>query len=225
MRDQSSAEDSGGPLTTGIVVSVNVGGVREIEWGGERVRTGIWKTPVGDRPIRVAGVNCAGDDQADRTVHGGADKAVYAYAIEDYEHWRSMGLASSPGLFGENLTVRGLDLRAAVVGERWAVGSVLLEVAQPRLPCFKLGIRMGDPRFPRRFLAVDRLGAYLRIIEEGTLRAGDTVAVISRPDHGVTLASMSAALRDPSRARTILAVPRLPESWRRMLGQRTAEER
>ena len=200
------------------LLSVNVGGVREVEWQGERVRTGIWKESVGDRPVRVEGVNLAGDDQADRRVHGGADKAVYAYAIEDYAHWRAEeGLATHAGLFGENLTVRGLDLRAAVIGERWRVGSVLLEVAQPRLPCFKLGIRLGDARFPRRFLAVERLGAYLRIIEPGELRAGDAIVVTQRPAHGVTLAAMAAALRDPSLAPALLPVAELPASWRRMM--------
>lgn len=200
------------------LLSVNVGGVREVEWHGERVRTGIWKESVGNRPVRVEGVNLAGDDQADRRVHGGADKAVYAYAIEDYAHWRAAeGLATHPGLFGENLTVRGLDLRAAVIGERWRVGSVLLEVAQPRLPCFKLGIRLGDARFPKRFLAVERLGAYLRIIEPGELRAGDVIVVTHRPTHGVTLAAMVAALRDPSLVPALLPVAELPASWRRMM--------
>ena len=198
------------------LVSVNVGAVREVEWRGERVRTGIWKVPVGDRAVPVRGVNLAGDDQADRTVHGGPDKAVYAYAVEDYAHWEDAErLDTEPGLFGENLTVRGLDLRAAVVGERWRVGSALLEVAQPRLPCFKLGLRLGDARFPTRFLAVARLGAYLRIVEPGELRAGDEVRVVERPTHGVTLALVAASLRDPSLRPRILAAPQLPASWRR----------
>jgi MOSC domain-containing protein YiiM len=199
--------------------------VREVEWRGQRVRTGIWKSPVGDRAVRVAGINLAGDDQADRTVHGGPDKAVYAYALEDYEHWRmSAGPEATPGLFGENLTVQGLDLRGAVVGERWRVGSALLEVAQPRLPCFKLGIRWSDPRFPKQFLAVGRLGAYLRVIEAGELRAGDSITLLERPAHDVTLAQMAAALRDATLAQSLLSTPKLPEGWRRMLHQLAAEE-
>lgn len=199
------------------LVSVNVGALREVEWRGERVRTGIWKFPVGDRAVPVRGVNLAGDDQADRTVHGGPDKAVYAYAIEDYAHWQDAeAIDTEPGLFGENLTVRGLDLLAAVVGEHWRVGSALLEVAQPRLPCFKLGLRLGDTRFPKRFLAVGRLGAYLRIVEPGEVRAGDEVRVIERPAHGVTLALVAASLRDPSLRPRILAAPQLPANWRRM---------
>lgn len=197
------------------LVSVNVGEVREVEWCGERVRTGIWKTPVGDRAVAVRGVNLAGDDQGDRTAHGGPDKAVYAYAIEDYAYWRaSEGLEPSPGLFGENLTVAGLDLRAARVGEQWRVGSALLEVAQPRLPCFKLGMRLGDPEFPKRFLTAARLGAYLRIIEPGEVRAGEAITVVHRPSHDVTLALMAASLRDRSLEPRLLAAPQLPARWR-----------
>jgi MOSC domain-containing protein YiiM len=199
------------------VVSVNVGSIREVAWHGTIVRTGIWKTPIGDRAVPVRGVNLVGDDQADRRVHGGADKAVYAYAEEDYRYWADEeGVRTQPGLFGENLTVRGLELRNAVVGERWRIGTTLLEVAQPRLPCFKLGIRMGDPDFPRRFLAAARLGAYFRIIEEGELRAGDAIGVVDRPDHGITLGHMVEAMRDRARAAALLRAPRLPDFWRRL---------
>src|SRR4051812_40165888 len=154
-------------MTTPRVISVNVGAIRQVEWRGRLVTTGIWKYPVEGR-VGVRGVNVDGDDQADRTVHGGPDKAVYAYSREDYDFWQEVeGVETSPGLFGENLTVEGLDLSAALVGERWRVGSTLLEVAQPRLPCFKLGIRLGDPRFPKRFKVASRMGAYPRIIEAG----------------------------------------------------------
>jgi MOSC domain-containing protein YiiM len=199
------------------VVSVNVGSIREVAWHGTIVRTGIWKMPIGDRAVPVRGVNLAGDDQADRRVHGGSDKAVYAYAEEDYRYWADEeGVRTQPGLFGENLTVRGLELRNAVVGERWRIGTTLLEVAQPRLPCFKLGIRMDDPDFPRRFLAAARLGAYFRIIEEGELRAGDAIGVVDRPDHGITLGHMVEAMRDRGRAAALLRAPRLPDFWRRL---------
>lgn len=197
------------------VASVNVGGVREIAWRGKIVRTGIWKSPIGDRAVAVRGVNLDGDDQADRTVHGGADKAVYAYAMEDYAYWREREhLAVEPALFGENLTLEGMDLGAALVGERWRVGNVLLEIAQPRLPCFKLGIRVSDARFPKRFLAAGRLGAYLRIIEAGELRRGDAVEIVSRPEHDVTLALMGASVRDPSLRPRVLRAPQIPAHWR-----------
>jgi len=159
------------------------------------VRTAIWKYPVGGRAVRLRGVNLDGDDQADRTVHGGPDKAVYAYAEEDYRYWADhQGIATSPGLFGENLTVQGLDLRSAMVGEQWRVGTALLEVAQPRLPCSKLGVRLADPRFPKRFLSVGRFGAYLRVLEEGEVRVGDAIRVLRRPDCAVSLQAMAKAL-------------------------------
>lgn len=198
------------------VVSLNVGEIREVEWQGHIVTTGIWKHPVAGR-LALRGVNFAGDDQADRTVHGGPDKAVYAYAREDYDFWRAeLGVDTPPGLFGENLTVEGLDLTSAMIGDRWRVGSTLLEVAQPRLPCFKLGIRMGDARFPKRFFAASRMGAYLRIVEEGDVGAGDEVHVVFRHDEGVTLREMVEALDDRDKARGLLRAPRLPQFWRQV---------
>jgi len=202
------------PQLTPRIVSLNVGSIREVEWHGEIVTTGIWKYPVDGR-VPLRGVNFAGDDQADRTVHGGPDKAVYAYAREDYDFWRGeLGIDMPPGTFGENLTVEGLDLSSAMVGDKWRVGSALLEVAQPRLPCFKLGIRMGDPRFPKRFQAAGRMGAYLRVLEEGDVGAGDEVQVVFRPDNGVTLREMVDALRDRSTAHRLLRAPYLPRFWR-----------
>jgi MOSC domain-containing protein YiiM len=196
------------------VISVNVGGARNVEWRGEVVRTAIWKRPVTGR-VALRGVNFDGDDQADRTVHGGPDKAVYAYAREDYDFWRDHhGIDTSAGLFGENLTLEGLDLSSVLAGERWSVGSMELEVSQPRLPCYKLGIRMADPRFPKRFQAVGRMGAYLRIVREGDVGAGDAVEVVSRPEHGVSLADFVLALRDRSKAEALVQVARLPAFWK-----------
>jgi MOSC domain-containing protein YiiM len=198
------------------VLSVNVGEVREVEWRGDIVTTAIWKHPVGGR-VALRGVNFAGDDQADRTVHGGPDKAVYAYAREDYDHWRTeQGVNGEPALFGENLTTEGIDLSAAIVGERWRVGTTVLEVAQIRLPCFKLGIRLGDPRFPKRFQGVGRMGAYLRVVQEGDVAAGDPIEVIHRPDHGVSLRTMLLALDDDDEARALTRAGYLPAFWRRI---------
>jgi MOSC domain-containing protein YiiM len=203
-------------MTMPRVLSVNVGSVREVEWRGRRVTTGIWKHAVTGR-VALRGVNLHGDDQADRTVHGGPDKAVYAYAREDYDFWRNhQRIDTSPGLFGENLTTEGLDLSRALVGERWTVGSAVLEVAQPRLPCFKLGLRMGDARFPKRFLAASRMGAYLRIVQEGDVGANDPVLVTNRPDHEVTLRFMVEALRDPGKAAVLRELPYLPVFWRQV---------
>jgi MOSC domain-containing protein YiiM len=205
----------------GIVESLNVGRPRAVEVGDRTVTTAIWKDPVAGR-VALRGVNLAGDDQADRTVHGGPDKAVYAYGAEDTAWWETeLGTALGPGAFGENLTVRGLPVSEAVIGERWAVGSALLEVAQPRLPCFKLGLRMGDPLFPRRFAAADRPGAYLRVLREGDIGAGDEIAVSDRPEHGVTSALVARALlREPELLADALRAPELPADLRAWMQER-----
>ena len=198
----------------GLIESINVGAVRTVEWRGQRVTTGIWKAPVSGR-IAVQGVNVVGDDQADRTVHGGIDKAVYAYAREDYDYWaQQLGYTLEPGTFGENLTVRGLAVTGALVGECWRIGSVLLEVSQPRLPCYKLGIRMNDVGFLRRFANAGRPGADLRILESGELRAGYTVEVVHRPEHGLTVSDVAHIyLCERRRASRLLEAPELPTSW------------
>ena len=160
-------------------MSVNVGTPRTTEWHGRQVTSGIWKAPVDGR-IAVRGVNLDGDDQADRRVHGGERKAVYAYASEDYAWWAGeLGLAEPlpAATFGENLTTAGLVLEACRVGEQWTVGDTVLEVVQPRFPCFKLGMRMGDAGFKDRFAAASRPGVYLRIVTAGTIGAGDAITV------------------------------------------------
>jgi len=190
--------------------------VREVEWHGRRITSAIWKSPVLGR-VALRGVNFSGDDQADRTVHGGRDKAVYAYAREDYEYWRrAEAVVTSPGLFGENLTTEGVELSNVIAGERWAVGSAVLEAAQPRLPCFKIGMRMDDAYFPRRFMAAGRMGAYFRIVKEGDVGASDVVQVTHRPPHGITLRTMVEALRDDEKAASLRVVERLPEFWQRV---------
>ena len=184
-------------MTTARIVSVNVGIPRTTTWAGRAVTSAIWKGPVAGR-IAVAGVNLAGDDQADRRVHGGPDKAVYAYAAEDYAWWSEELGADIPfATFGENLTTAGIDLGACVIGTRWQVGSAVLEVAQPRQPCFKLGMRMGDAQFVDRFDEARRPGAYLRIIEAGDVGAGDTITADASPAHGFTILDLT----DTARAR------------------------
>lgn len=199
------------------VISVNVGRPRRVETGRRSVETAIFKAPVEGR-VAVRGVNLGGDDQADRSVHGGPDKAVYAYAIEETREWEGeLGRELGPGAFGENLTTRGLDVSGALVGERWRVGTTLLEVVQPRLPCFKLGLRMNDPLFVRRFARASRPGAYLRIVEEGDLGGGDAVEVdfTTLPDHGVTVRLVSdALLNDSSLIPQALEAPQLIPSLR-----------
>jgi MOSC domain-containing protein YiiM len=174
----------------------------------------IAKAPVGGR-VAVRGVNVEGDDQADRKVHGGPDKAVYSYAAEDHAWWEAeLGRALPVAVFGENLTTAGVDVSGAVIGERWRVGSVLLEVSEPRQPCWKLTTVMGEPAFQRRFNAAQRFGAYLRIVEEGELGAGDAIDVLDRPDHGVTIRDVGViATTERERAAELLAVPDLGPGW------------
>ena len=178
------------------LLSVNVGTPRPVDTGRRVVLSAIWKSPVEGR-VAVRGVNLAGDSQADREVHGGPDKAVYAYGIDETRQWEAeLGRELGPGAFGENLTVEGMDVSGALLGERWRVGTALLEVVQPRLPCFKLGLRFGDPMFVRRFGKASRPGTYLRVVEEGELGVGDEVEVdlIGRPDHGVDVRLVSDAM-------------------------------
>jgi len=200
----------------GRVLSVNVGGPRRAEWGGRTVVSAIWKVPVAG-PVAVAATGLAGDAQADLRVHGGEDKAVYAYASEDYAWWEGeLGTPLSPGTFGENLTVAGLDLTGAVIGEVWAVGTTRLAVTEPRTPCFKLGMRMGDAGFVQRFERAGRLGVYLRTVTAGELAAGDPVTLDARPTHGLTSGFVAEVQRTKRRAdlERLAGAPDLPESWR-----------
>jgi MOSC domain-containing protein YiiM len=196
------------------LVSVNVGRPAQIAARrGRPLMSAIRKAPVDGR-VRVEGVNVAGDQQADLRVHGGPDKAVYAYASEDIAWWAAQLDTELPfGVFGENLTTEGVDVSGAVIGERWRIGTVELEVSQPRLPCSKLGLRFGDLTMVKRFGEASRPGAYLRIVTEGELGAGDEIELLSRPDHGVTVALVSDAilLDDSLRARAASA-PELAET-------------
>lgn len=168
-----------------------------------------------------------GDDQADRTVHGGIDKAVYAYAREDYDWWvQQLGYPLEPGTLGENLTVRGMSITDAIVGERWRIGSVLLEMSQPRLPCYKLGIRMNGAGFPRRFVAAGQPGAYLRIVESGALATSDWIEVAQRPAHGLFIGEVARIHhRDRRQADRLLEVPELPAEWHEWARSRSLARR
>src|SRR5499433_3028222 len=170
------------PSSDGRVLSVNVGTARTFEFNGRQVRSAIWKSPVVGR-IAVQGVNLVGDDQADRGAHGGPDKVVYAYAVEDTRWWQEqIGRSLGYGEFGENLTTEGIEVNGAFVGERWQIGTTVLEVSEPRIPCWRLGVRMNDKTFPRRFSKAMRPGAYLRLIVAGDMGAGDQIQVVERPD-------------------------------------------
>ncbi len=202
-------------IDVGKILSVNVGGVREFEYNGRPAKSAIWKSPVDGR-IRVRGVNLEGDDQADRAVHGGPDKAVYAYAIEDYRWWEEqLGRSLEFGEFGENLTTEGIDVNGARVGERWKVGTTELEVSEPRVPCWRFSVRMNDKYFPRRFTEALRPGTYLRILTEGDVATGDEVGVMERPDHDLTVRDVFRIFsRDRDEAERLLSVPQMSDSWR-----------
>jgi MOSC domain-containing protein YiiM len=168
------------------VVSVNVGRPKPLATGRRVIESAIVKAPV-EGPVAVRGVNLEGDDQADRSVHGGPDQAVYAYASEDIAFWSDVtGLDLGPGAFGENLTLAGVDVSGARIGERWRIGTVELRVTGPRIPCFKLEARIGVRGFQKQFLHAGRPGAYFAIAQEGELQAGDAVEIVHRPAHDVS---------------------------------------
>jgi MOSC domain-containing protein YiiM len=195
---------------------VNVGGIREFDFNGRAAVSAIWKAPVSGR-VAARAVNLEGDDQADRAAHGGPDKAVYAYAIEDLRWWTNeLGRPLENGELGENLTTEGIDVNGALVGERWEIGSTVLEVSEPRVPCWRLGVRMEDKLFPRRFTQAGRPGAYLRIAVEGDVGAGDEIRVVERPDHDLTVGDVFRIYtRDRDDAARLLSVPQLSPSWKR----------
>ena len=207
-----------------LLLSVNVGTPRRVPYRGNEVATSIYKEPVAGR-VAARGVNVAGDEQADLRVHGGPDKAVYAYSREDYEWWEGeLDRPLDPGTFGENLTVSGLDPSAAVIGERWRIGSTVLEVSEPRFPCFKLGIRMGSQAFLKRFANARKPGAYLRIIAEGELGAGDPIEVKDVPGHGVTIGRFAHVyLGHREDLGELLAAEQLSGDWRDWIGEQLAK--
>ena len=207
------------------VLSVNVGIPREVLWRGKPVTTGIWKEPVAGRvPLRR--LNLDGDRQADLRVHGGQDKAVYAYPSEFYELWsrERPELELGPGTFGENLTLEGLLDHDVSVGDRFQIGTAELVVTQPRLPCFKLGLRMGRDEFVTEVLERGLLGFYLAVAREGEVAAGDLIVELQRDPRrfGVTeVARLYAADRDDVETMRLAADhDALPESWREYFRKR-----
>ncbi|MET1004660.1 MAG: MOSC domain-containing protein [Propionibacteriaceae bacterium] len=209
------------PATPGVL-SVQVGGPKTYSWLGRELVTSIFKEPV-DGPVRVVHDNLEGDDQSDRKSHGGADKAVYAYAREDEDWWETeLGRPLPNGLFGENLTTTGLDLTNAYIGQAWQIGTAVLQVTEPRTPCWKLGLKLGDPLFPRRAAASRRPGVLLRILVEGVLQAGDAVVLGPPPAHGVTAAAINRIYYGEDRdLGPIYSTPELAAHWRTWADHRT----
>jgi len=170
------------------VISVNVGQPREVLWRGRTVTTGIFKEPVQGR-VAVRRLNLKGDKQADLSVHGGLDKAVYAYPAEHYSYWQKElpGVQLPWGMFGENFTTEGVLEEDVRIGDQFRIGSAEVMVTQPRLPCYKLGIRFGRDDIIKRFMIAGRPGFYLRVLLEGEVGAGDTIERISQDDGQVTV--------------------------------------
>ena len=210
------------------VVSLNVGLPREVIWHGRTVTTGIFKQAVAGR-VALRRLNLDGDRQADLTVHGGKDKAVYCYPIAHYDYWRKElpGRELPAGMFGENFTADGLLEDSVHLGDRFSVGSAEVVVTQPRMPCYKLGVRFGSDDMVRRFLASGRTGFYLAVTREGEIGTGDEIKVISRDENAVPVSEITrlyvAKRYDEADVRSLrraLRVAALPESWKEYFRER-----
>ena len=200
------------------LLSVSVGQPREVEWKGKLVRTSIFKAPVSGR-VRVSKLNLEGDQQSDLSVHGGVDKAVYGYPSEHYKFWRNEfpGADLQWGGFGENFTTEGLLEEATRIGDRFRVGSAEFVVTQPRMPCFKLGIRFNDPSIIKRFLQSGRSGFYFAILREGEVTAGDSIELLARDQESLTVADIvnlySADATNQDVLRRASELTSLPIAW------------
>jgi MOSC domain-containing protein YiiM len=201
------------------LIAVSVGLPREVSWRGKTVETSIWKSPVEGR-VRADSLNLEGDRQSDLSVHGGAGKAVYVYPSEHYDYWRDElpGADLGWGAFGENLTSEGLLEDRVRIGDRLRIGSAEFIVTQPRMPCFKLGIRFGRADVVKRFLRSKRNGFYLSVAREGDVAAGDAIEIAARDEHGLTVGDIvnlyTLDAENENLLRRASEHPSLPQSWR-----------
>ena len=201
------------------IVSVNVGLPREVSWQGKLVTSGIFKEPL-DGPVMMRTLNLDGDGQADLTVHGGASKAVYAYPSEHYDYWRAElpGVDLPWGMFGENFTTGGLIEEAVYIGDKFRIGETEVMVTEPRMPCYKLGIKFGRADIIKRFLASRRTGFYFAVAREGTVSAGDAAELVGREQHEISVADITRLYafekNDLKSLRRAIEVEALPENWK-----------
>jgi MOSC domain-containing protein YiiM len=201
------------------IVSVNVGLPREVKWQNKVVTTGIFKEPV-DGPVMMRTLNLDGDGQADLTVHGGASKAVYAYPSEHYGYWRRElpGVDLTWGMFGENFTTEGLLEEALYIGDKFRIGETEVMVTEPRMPCYKLGIKFGRADIIKRFLASRRTGFYFAVVREGMVGAGDAAELIGREQHKISVADITRLYafekNDLKSLHRTIEVEALPENWK-----------
>lgn len=213
------------------IVSLNIGLPREVTWHGRIVTTGIFKSPVAGR-VMMRKLNLDGDAQADLTVHGGEHKAVYCYPLEHYAYWKNElpGRDLPMGIFGENFTTEGLREDQVHLGDRFSVGSAEMIVTQPRLPCYKLGVRFGADDMVKRFLASARTGFYVAVTREGEVGAGDDIRLLSRDANGVPVSEITRlyvakrfAPEDLGSLRRAMKVDALPESWKGYFRERAGK--
>jgi MOSC domain-containing protein YiiM len=201
------------------LVSVNVGLPREVTWRGETVTTGIFKEPV-KGSVMLRTLNLDGDAQADLSVHGGVSKAVYAYPAEHYEFWKDElpDMTLPYGMFGENFTMEGLLEDAVNIGDRFRIGEAVVMVTQPRMPCYKLGIKFRRADILKRFLASRRTGLYFAVLQEGAVEVGDQLELLSRDENQISVADITRLYAfdkdDLKTLRRAEQVAALPESWR-----------
>jgi MOSC domain-containing protein YiiM/ferredoxin-NADP reductase len=201
------------------LLSVNVGLPRDIAWKGRTVRTGIWKAPVPGR-CRARRLNLDGDGQGDLAGHGGEQRAVFVYQIESYRYWQAqLGRDDFvPGQFGENFTIEGLSDDVACIGDRFQIGSALFEITQPRVTCYRVGIRMNEPRMPALLTSSGRPGFYFRVLREGEVGAGDAILKVGEAEERMTVAEINALLYSPNHAREqlhrALRIEALSPGWR-----------
>ena len=201
------------------LISINVALPREVEWNGGHVITGIFKQPV-KGPVRVRRLNLAGDGQADLSVHGGPDKAVYAYPIEHYDHWHKElpDRQLTWGAFGENLTTEGFHENAVYIGDRFRIGTAEFIVTQPRLPCYKLGIRFGRSDMVKHFLRSRRTGFYFAVAQEGEISGGGPMELVAREPQSLTVADITRLYAfeqdNHEMLQRAVQLKALPESWR-----------
>jgi MOSC domain-containing protein YiiM len=201
------------------IVSINVGLPREVTWRGKLVTTGIFKSPV-NTPVMTRTLNLDGDGQADLTVHGGASKAVYTYPSEHYGYWQTElpGVDLPCGMFGENFTTKGLLEEAIYIGDKFRIGEAEVMVTEPRMPCYKLGIKFGRADIIKRFLASRRTGFYFAVAREGMVSAGDAAELIGREQHEISVADITRLYAfekdDLKSLRRAIEVEALPENWK-----------
>ena len=212
------------------ILSVNVGLPREVTWQGKVVTTGIFKEPV-KGPVMLRTLNLDGDGQADLTVHGGVSKAVYAYPSEHYAYWRAElpGVDLPWGMFGENFTTEGLLEEAVYIGDRFGIGETEVMVTEPRMPCYKLGLKFGRADIIKRFLASRRSGFYFAVVREGMVNTGDSIEQVGREQQEISVADIARLYAfdkdDLKGMRRAIEVEALPKSWKGYFQQRLEKQK